>query len=208
MNLFNADQRFTMSYAAYDQAEDLDVRFSVYDISTGTAVFIEDVQATFLALGTYEASYIPEAGKIYLVIGAAYTSGTPTPYRSPTCETYREVGSTMLATAYGTYDYNAGLFIQTSIYDASGVTPTFIQNTPMVLVALGVYLAMYIATADKAYNFISAVYTDGTYATVDTNWSPVSEDMDCVGDVTVVIELENAILEGQRVDAVLEGYCA
>ncbi len=208
MNLYNADQRFSLSYAAYDLADDLDIKFKVYDISSGTAVLLETVDAAFVALGTYEASYIPVSGKIYLFVGIAYTGLSPTPYRAPVVYTYREVGSLILATAYATYDQNNALFIQTSIYDASASTPTFIQNTPMVLVDFGVYLAMYIGTDRKSYALISAVYTDDTYDTVDTNRAPLSDNMDIVGDVTVVIELQNAVLEGQELNATLEAYVA
>lgn len=208
MNLFNAGQRFSLSYAAYDLAEDLDIRFKVYDISSGTAILLETLNADFIALGTYETSYVPVAGKIYLFIGLAYTGASPTPYRAPVVYTYREVGSLMLATAYATYDQNDALFIQTSIYDASASTPTFIQNTAMVLVAFGVYLAMYIGADGKSYGLISAVYTDNTYTTVDTNRAPLSDNMDIVGDVTVVIELQDAVLDGQELDATLEAYVA
>jgi len=207
MELFNADQRFSLSYAAYDLAEDLDIRFKAYDISTGTAVFLETLNASFVALGTYETSYIPEAGKIYLFIGLAYTGSIPTPYRAPVVYTYREVGSLMLATAYATYDQNNALYLQTSIYDASTSTPAFIQNTSMVLVDFGVYLAMYIGASGKSYQFLSAVY-DSSYTTVDPNRAPLADSMDVVGDVTVVIELQDAVLEGQELNATLEAYVA
>lgn len=208
MNLYNAGQRFGLNYAAYDLAEDLDIRFKVYDISSGTAVLLETLTADFVALGTYETSYVPVSGKIYLFIGLAYTGSTPTPYRAPVVYTYREVGSLMLATAYATYDQNDALYIQTSIYDASTSTPAFIQNTAMALVGFGVYLAMYIGADGKSYQLLSAVYTDNTYDTVDTNRAPLADGMDVVGDVEVVIELQNAVLEGQELDATLEAYVA
>ncbi len=87
----------------------------------------------------------------------------------------------------------------------------------MVLVDFGVYLAHFTGTVGSTLTATSAVFTDDTYTTVDTNRSASSESFECLAKSIVVVELINAILEGQsidatlfgqKVDAILEGYCA
>lgn len=217
MNVFNVGQRFSFSYVSYDQDPSLDVRFKIYDVTSGTPVFLETILANYLAFGAYEGSRVGDALTAYLVIGVVYKSGSPDPDRSPTCDTYREASIQFLATAYGTYDQNDSLFIQTSVYDTSTNLPVLVSNIPMSLVDFGVYLSHFTGAVGLTLTATSAVFTDGTYTTVDINRSASSETFECLEKSVIVVELTNATLDGQSidatilgqsVDAILEGYCA
>lgn len=213
MQLFDADSPFTMNYSTYDQNAGLFVAFSVYDISTGTAVFLTKVAASHLAFGVYAAEYVGTAGKTYLAIGAVYSDvghTTLEPYRAPVCDTYqaKNVQLTSLSFAYGAYDENNSLFLRANIYDVTSGTPTLIGQTQLVNVSIGVYLGAYVGAVGHSYEIAVAVYTDGNYVDVDPDRSPACFGFNCILLSGLTLVLADATLEAQSLDATLEGNCA
>lgn len=77
--------------------------------------------------------------------------------------------------SYPTYDENAGLFVQAGIYDVTTGTPVLVTLVRMTNFTFGVYSGNYTGVLGKTYLVIALVYTDGTYAVVDTTRAPASE---------------------------------
>lgn len=202
-----------MNYATYDQNAGLYIAFSIYDISTGTAVYLTKVPATHLAFGTYTAQYTGEAEKTYLGIGAVYADSGYTileQYRAPVCDTYqaKNVELTSLSFAYGAYDENNSLFLRANIYDVTTGTPVLVGTTDLENVSIGVYFGSFVGTVGYNYQIAVAVYTDGNYVDVDPNRSPACYSFDCILLSGLTLVLNDAILEAQSLDATLEGNCA
>ncbi len=209
MQIFEAGSKFSMNYATYDQNASLYVAFSIYDITSGTAVFVTKVPAATLAFGVYTAQYIGLAAKTYLAIGAVYTDGTYTileQMRSPVCDTYqaKNVGITNLFFSYGTYDANDSLFLRANVYEVSGVAPVLVDTVVLENVALGVYVGLFVGDLTSNYEVDIAVYTDSNYAEVDPNRSPACESFNCILLSGVTLVLNDAILEAQSTSAILE----
>jgi hypothetical protein len=209
MELVQVSQAFTLSYTAYDQSNSLFVAFDLYDISSGTAVFIERLLATYTIGGTYLSSYTPAANKTYLVIGAVYTNNAYialNPIYGPNAQCYQTISSsavTNLNFNYASYDANDSMFIRSFVYDTSTGTPVYVDSVDLSLVEKGVYFGSYQGTAGKSYSVTSIVYTDDTYTIVDTNRAPGSDSFDCIRLSVVVVELANAILTGEYQGATL-----
>lgn len=167
----------TINYAAADQASSLFARASVYDVSTGTAVFVSTVNLTELIGGVYSGVFTPAAAKTYLVIIVIFTDGTYTTIDTgygPSADCYKtlDAPSDYFAFNYGTYDQNPLLSIAGNIYDGA---LAFIAQVPMLHVFAGVYLGTYSGLALETYDVVKLVYTDGTYAVIDTSRSPGSD---------------------------------
>jgi hypothetical protein len=76
-----------------------------------------------------------------------------------------------------TFDAN-DLPVAMSVYDDSGVAPVLLLSPfAMALVAGNTYRGKFTAENGKAYIVIKAVYTDGTFATLDPNYAQGSESM-------------------------------
>ncbi len=209
MQIFEAGQKFTMNYATYDQNASLFVAFSIYDITSGTAVFVTKVAAAHLAFGVYSAQYIGLAAKTYLAIGAVYDDAGFTilaQMRSPVCDTYqaKDVALVNLFFSYGTYDENDSLFLQANLYDTTGASPVLVDVVRLTNVAIGCYFGVYVGAINKNYEADIAVYTDGNYSEVDPNRSPACESFNCVLLSGVTLVLNDAILEAQSTSAILE----
>lgn len=213
MQLVQPSQDFNVSYAAFDQSDNLEVGFRVYNITTGTPVFVETLAGTSVGFGVYTANYQGNAGQIFLIVGAVYTDGTYTMLVSlygPDSECYQIIGTSVIVMAfnYTAYDADDALFIRAAVYDTSTGTPVFLQNINLVLAAIGAYIGVFTGTLGKTYVAAIAVYTDGTYSTVNTARAPAAASLSTVESGNVVFELADAILEGQSIDAILEGNCA
>lgn len=210
MQIFESGQFFTTNYVAYDQNPSLNIGFSIYDVTTGTPIFIQTIAGTYMAFGSYSAQYIGAASKTYLAIGAAYTDDTfmiLEQYRPPTCETYqaKNAGINFLAFAYGAYDENDSLFVRANVYDVTTGTPALIGQVTLAHVAIGTYFGTYVGTLTKNYEIDIAVYTDANYAEVDPNRSASCQSFNCILLSGVTLVLENAILEAQCLNATLVG---
>lgn len=76
-----------------------------------------------------------------------------------------------------TFD-NPALSVAMSVYDDSGVSPTLVQGpSAMDLVIGNTYRGKFTPELDKQYVILKAVYTDGTFAALDSNYSQASESI-------------------------------
>lgn len=213
MEIIQGAQVFNFNYAAYDQNNSLFVQFRVYDVSSGTPVFLANVTGQAAGFGVYTGTYSGSFGQSFLVIGAVFTDGSFTALNGlygPDANCFQILsagGVTFLPFNYATYDANPALFIRASVSDLSSGSPVFVQNVVMHHLVLGVYFGSFSGVLSKTYMISSAVYTDGTYSTIDFNRAPAAESFDCISATVVVLELDNAILVGQSLDAVLEANC-
>ena len=211
MEIIAGGQPFSFNYAAYDQSTALFVAFNIYDVSTGTSVFLSQVISTYSAFGIYMGGYSPQPGKSYLIIGVVYTDNTyatPNLNYSPSAEFYQvpASGVTFLPFGYGTYDQNAAIFVKASVYDMSTGSPVFVQAVSTAYVAFGVYFGHFTGTLGKTYQIAEIVYTDNTYTTVDTSRSPGCDDFDCIAlTAGTVNNYFQATLIGQSLSATLIG---
>lgn len=73
-----------------------------------------------------------------------------------------------------------GLFVQASIYDLTTGTPVFVGTVNLMEITPGTYVGTMIGAAAKAYLVVKRVFTDNTYAVVDSNFSPSSEAFQAV----------------------------
>lgn len=216
MELVTTNQKFNFNWTAYDQSPSLFVGFDLFDVTTGTAVFIQTITAAYAGFGVYTGTYTSGTpGNTYLVIGFAATDGTLSsvnPLYGPTCESFQVmyVSVTFLPINYATYDANDGLFIKAHVYDITTGTPTLVTSVVLNDIDIGVYFGHFTGTLGHTYAINTAVYTDGTYLTIDTNRAPGCESFDCISLNTtfVTVELQQAILEAQPRYLYLEGYCA
>lgn len=65
-----------------------------------------------------------------------------------------------------------------SVYDTSGLSPVLVLGpVAMDLVYGNTYYAKFTATEDKSYVIVKAVYTDGTFTTLDDTYSQGSESI-------------------------------
>lgn len=75
-----------------------------------------------------------------------------------------------------TYDLSS-LFVGLAVYDDSGVSPVLVSLIPMLNWYGNSYRAKFTPSAGKSYLFNKAVYTDGTYTVINTNYSQGSESI-------------------------------
>lgn len=208
MVIVQSGQAFTFNYVAYDQSSTLFVAAKVYDVTSGTPVFISTVGMSHIHNGCYSGNYTAIIGKTYLIITAAFTDGSytsPAAYRSASGECYQSAGSNILfwCFAYGAFDMETDLDIQTKIYDVtSGVSLTATQV--MAYVTLGVYFSSFSGTIGEVYEIISTVYTDNTFTSVNPNYSP-SGDAFSTAELSapIPIYIQQAVITGPSVAAVL-----
>lgn len=185
MELVQADQLFSFNYATYDQAPGLHVAFSIYNVTSGVPIFITKVSSVDPNFGVYMGKFTPSGITTYLVIGAVYTDAGFTivdTSRAPGAEVFQVAGASVsfLGFTYPTYDLNPNLNLQGSIYNLSSGSPVFLQNTPMVEVALGVYFGSFQGMIANSYQAIGIVYTDNTFATVDPSRAPSSDNLNAI----------------------------
>lgn len=81
---------------------------------------------------------------------------------------------------YTSYDQLSSLFVRASIYDITSGSPSFVANVNLTHASAGSYNGIYTGTAGKVYAVVSAVYTDGTYSTLDPNRSPATDPVQCL----------------------------
>lgn len=215
MQIVEKSQPFTFNYVSIDRADDLPVAFEVWDVTTGTAVFVDAIAGASIGNGSYIGSFESSAEKTFLIIGAVFTDGsftTPDLNYSPDAESYQVAGFFLstLAFTYGTYDQAEGLAIRAAVYDFSTGSPVFVQNIVLTLVSLGVYLGIFNGSVQHTYAIESVVYTSGSFLTVDLNRLPSCDNFTAFQYPDVIVEnvLDEAILVGQSTEAILEGNCA
>lgn len=71
-----------------------------------------------------------------------------------------------------------GLPVAMSVYDVSGVSPILVSGpTAMFAVVGNTYGGKFTALEAKSYIIVKAVYTDGTFTTLSSNYSQGSESI-------------------------------
>lgn len=76
---------------------------------------------------------------------------------------------------YPTSDQQSGLFVRAKIYDVTTGTPVFSANVVMAEIQNGYYFGNFTGASGKTYLVISAVFTDGTYVTLDPLRGPEAD---------------------------------
>lgn len=192
----------SFNYATFDEVSGLYVAGSIYDISTGSPVFVSKVGMTNQASGIYVGSFTPVAGHFYLVICAVYTDAgftTPDTTRAPGATNYDAptTDTSLLNFNYGSFDQNAGLTINVTVYNLT--TSTFTTMT-MTYVTLGVYFGQYQGSNGFSY-LVTQIPTD-------TSLAPGCNSFQAAvlgGNSTIITNYLNAAtLVGQNLAAVLQ----
>ncbi len=220
MQIVNGGIPFNFSYPSFDENAALYVQASIYDVTTGSAVFADTVDMVNSALGIYWGNFTGTPGRLYLVIAVAFIDSNftaPDPDRAPWSDVYLCLNGSVsrVGFAFATYDSNPGLYLSANLYDVSLNTAVLITAVTMAHVAHGVYFGSYVPTAGKTYLVDQAVYTNNTYTTLDPERSPNANSFQGsvfgntiqIGSAILVGQADEAILEGQSTEAILEGEC-
>ncbi len=102
---------------------------------------------------------------------------------------------------YSAWDFSAVLNIVVKIYDNTTGTPTLVSSLVLTHWFDGQYVANYTTDDAKKYLYRTIVYTDNTFTTPDTNYSPDSGKIDYLildelfTDLTAVKAVVDAIQE-------------
>lgn len=185
MQLVQVNEVFSFNYTAYDQADDLYVAFQIYDISSDTPVFLDQVQATYSAFGSYLGNYTAAINKSYGVIGLVYTDNTYSTVdtsRAPSADVFQTFGNSVLYLPflYSAFDQAGSLYVRASIYNMTSGSPSLAATANMTEIDFGVYFGSYVGTSLNTYAVIGVVYTSNSYATPDYNYAPSSDSFDCI----------------------------
>lgn len=195
MQIVQPGQNFSFNYTDPFQRDTLFIRFEVWDVSA-TPALVATVNGQYTSNGSYMGIYQGVAGDQFMVIGLVYTDGTYTTIDTSagqTTDVYQIVPSngsiTTLGFSYASYDYSSALHLRATIWNMTSGAPVSAGNATMAHVAHGVYFGNYVAVADSTYGALMVVYTSGSFATPDTNYSPGSPSFSAL-DLPVVIAVE------------------
>lgn len=202
MNLVQSGQSFSFNYTTYDENPSLFIAFSIYNVTTGTPIFVSKINAQYAALGAYVATLIPAAGQTYLIIGLVYTDGTYATVdstRSPTAQVFQsiQVGVPFFGFAYASYDQLTNLNLQGSVYDLTLGSPVFVTHPAMVSVINGVYFGSYNGMRGHTYQVVSAVYTDNSFSTPNLNYAPGCDEYEYIQPTPNILVTGVATLIGE-----------
>lgn len=100
-----------------------------------------------------------------------------------------------------------GLFVAMSVYDITS-SPTLVAGpSAMTNVVDNTYVKSFTAVANKSYLMLKGVYTDGTFTTLDTNYSQGSEtifaEVPGAGGGTVYVGMNTVLLTQDITNTVL-----
>lgn len=111
-----------------------------------------------------------------------------------------------------TYD-GPGLNVALTIYDLSGVSPVIVSGpSAMLNVVANTYVGSYVAAPIKKYLAFKAVYTDGTFTTLDTGYAQATETFttnvsgseDVLPDIEGVVDDVTDDIQGELDDVTTE----
>lgn len=210
MRLIQTGQKFSFNYTAYDQDSALNVAFSIYDVTTGTAVFLTKIVSSYAASGAYTGTYTGAADKTYLIIGVVYTDNTYLTVdtsRAVSSDIYQSLQNSVsyLAFAYPSYDFSSSLHLRAAVYNLTTGTPVFVQNVSIAYVDLGVYFGHFTGVVGDTYNIASVVYTTTGFSTPDFDYAPSVDEFDCITLTDNMFVYGQANLVGQNLNAFLQG---
>lgn len=152
--IVNPAQIVSFIYPTFDEATGLYVAASIYDVSSGTPVFITKTgMADTLGDGIYVGQFTPAAGVSYLVVMLVYTDAgftTVDSNRSPGAENYDafSVNTALLNFNYGAYDQASNLTITANVLNLTDVSQA---TASMVHVLGGIYFGHYQGVVGKSY---------------------------------------------------------
>lgn len=205
---------FAINYPSYGLVTGLFIQATVYDVSTGTPNVVAHLTLAEIQNGFYSASYPGVSTKTYLVITLVYTDNTystiDTNY-APNADCYKVTDAPVAfgAMNYGIYSQESDLFIAASIFNCTTGSLSFVSKLLMTHILGGVYFVSFTGLQDNSYQVLKFVYTDGTLATVDTNWNAGSDIFELIqgggssGGSSVLFE--GAQLNGQDNSANIVG---
>lgn len=176
MQIVKAGVPFNFNYPVYDQNPSLNVLASVYDVTSGTPVFVIDVMMVF-ASAAYSGNFTPVAGKTYLVIVLVYTDNTFDTIdttREPWTDCYQEAtaNGSLIAFNYGAFDLSSSLYVKAKIFNTLSGVPVLAGSTPMAHVLGGVYFGSFASAVGNPYLVTKTVYVDSGYTNPDLNRAP------------------------------------
>lgn len=161
-----------LSYTAFDFSNALSVAAKIYDMSSGSPVLVQTSGLANLANGSYWFSFTPNSAKNYLANIAVYTDGTFTSLDSGYSPSDLPFGTGASVLSYTSYIAQSGLFIRAAIYDTTTGSAVFVQNLVLSLMVNGTYYGLFTVTAAHQYIASVAVYTDGTYTSINPLYTP------------------------------------
>lgn len=203
---------FPFCYQSNDASDDLFVQARIYEVSTGTPIFLGSVVMELAGDGLYGGTYLALAHKAYLVIISVYTDDTYETIddgRSPVAECYRCLDATtsLMLLNYGAYDQDITLDVAAKIYDVTDGSPVLVDTVAMPEVFAGVYFCAFTGEAEKSYVVNKSVYTDDTFEVLNSERPSGSDQIQLITPGVVYNFTDRLILTGQSLSGVLEGQC-
>lgn len=114
---------------------------------------------------------------------------------------------------YAAYDQDATLFIRAHVFNITSGTPIVVGTVNLVHEGFGCYSNIFAGGADgDLYSICKIVYTDGTYATVETQRPPSKDEAQfvdlaasigesiAVGDLVAVLDENEMFLAALECD--------
>jgi hypothetical protein len=201
MQFIEAGQNFSFNYTTYDQNTGLFVAFSVYNVTTGSAVFVQKINGANIGFGCYSADLMGVAAQTYLIIGLVYTDGTYTTIdttRAPTADVFQVLQSTttFFGFALAAFDLASGLDVKATVYKMTSGSPVLDSTDVMTEVLAGVYFGSFSGSVGNTYQIISLVYTDNTFTTPDLSYSPSAQGYDSIHLTPNILVTGTATLTG------------
>lgn len=192
---------FSFNYVDGNLTSGLNIQASVFDVTNGIPALIDQIPLVEIEDGYYFGDELSVSGKTYLVISVPYTDNTFAVIdtsKSPSAEIYKTYDAPfdLVGFNYGVFNQNAGLSIQGNIFDVTNGTPTLVDQVPMPHIMAGVYYGFFSGTIDHAYEIVKLVYTNNSFSTVNTNYSPGSDSVQS-SQIRVVDIFFAGVLNGQ-----------
>lgn len=210
MNVVQNSVRFSFNYVDAFQSASLDVAAQIYDVSTGTPVFVDTVVMEHTEYGVYVGAFVGEPFTTYLVISAVYTDNTyliPDTTYAPSSDEFQCLNTTITFFAFDYTDYGQAndLLVRATVNDLTTGSPVMVDQIEMVYVTLGCYFASFTGILGHTYEVSKMVFTDGTYTTPDPERSAGADSLQAqiAGGLNVFNTIRSATLIGQSLKATL-----
>lgn len=182
MRTVEAASKFSFKYPVYDQASNLFVMATIYDVTTGTPVLLGTVHMAYDNAG-YVGDYLAGTDVAYLVVMAVYDSSYTTldTTRSAVADNLfaGDPGSTNLGFNYVAFDQATNLHLGANLYDITTGTPVFVNQVVMAHVMAGAYFGSATGTEGKLYSLSKIVYTDSGLTSPDLTRGPGADVFQC-----------------------------
>lgn len=194
--IVNPGQNVSFIYPTFDEATGLHVAGNLYDVSTGTPVFVSQIAMTdILSDGVYVGQFMPSTNVSYLVVMLVYTDVGLTivdTSRAPGAENYDAfvTDSTLLNFNYGAYDQASNLTVSATVRN---LTDSLSNSVSMAHVLGGIYFGRFQGSVNKTYAVVKV--------STDTARPPGSDSFQSytfTGGNTIINNFVLATLVGQK----------